>query len=51
MKNIEVNTYWDWEDFGFCFKVSRLPVHPEYWYQIDIHLLFFDCWINFISKI
>jgi hypothetical protein len=50
MKNIEVNTYWDWHEFGFCFKFSRLKNHPDYWYQIDIHFLFFDCWINFISK-
>ena len=51
MKNIEVNTYLDWVEFGFCFKIARLPHHPDYWYQIDMHFLFFSCWINFISKI
>jgi hypothetical protein len=51
MKNIELNTYWDWNEFGFCFKFCRLHYHPDYKYQFDIHFLFFDCWINFISKI
>lgn len=51
MKNVEINTYWDWHEFGFCFKFSRLKNHPDYWWQIDIHFLFFDMWINFISKI
>ena len=51
MKNIEVNTYWDWHEFGFCFKIARLPHHPDYWWQFETHFLFFDCWINFISKI
>ena len=50
MKNLEINTYWDWIEFGFCFKFSRLPYHPNFWWQIEIHFLFFDCWINFISK-
>lgn len=47
MKKIEVNTYWDWHEFGFCFKIARL----DYWYQIDMHFLFFSCWINLISKL
>jgi hypothetical protein len=51
MKNLEVNTYWDWHEFGFCFKIARLPHHPDYWWQIDMHFMFFSCWINFISKL
>jgi hypothetical protein len=51
MKNIQISTYWDWNEFGFCFKFCRLPYHPDYLYQFDIHLLFLDIWINFKSKI
>jgi hypothetical protein len=50
MKNLEIVSYWDWNEFGFSLKFSRLPHHPDYWWQIDIHFLFFDCWINFIEK-
>lgn len=50
MKNIEVNSYWDWYEFGFCFKFSRLKYRPDYLYQIEIHFLFFDLWISFINK-
>ena len=51
MKKIEVNTYWDWYEFGFCFKVLRLEYNPDYWCKVDIHFLFFNVWINFINKI
>jgi hypothetical protein len=49
--NMEVNAYWDWYEFGFCFKFSRLKYRPDYLYQIEIHFLFFDLWISFINKI
>ena len=51
MKDIQINTYFDIHEFGFCFKFSRLKYHPDYLYQIDIHLLFFCIWINFKSKL
>lgn len=47
---MDINTYWAWNEFGFCFKISRTGSHSDYLFMIDFHFLFFDCWINFYSK-
>ena len=47
---MDINWYWDWCEFGFCFKISKTGNHSDYCYLIDLHFLFFDCWINFYSK-
>lgn len=46
---MQINYYWDFKEFGFCFKVSKSEYKP-YKYMIDINILFFDCWVNLIKK-
>jgi len=43
--------YWSWNEFGFCFKILRVKQENIYWYQVDIHLLFYNLQFDFYSKI
>ena len=35
MKNMDINAYWDWEEFGFCFKISKTGNHTDVNLYVD----------------
>ena len=52
MKNrfIEPRIFWDWFDFGFMLKINKQNTLSDYYFAIDIQVLWFNLWIQCWEK-
>lgn len=46
MKHIKFDILWDWWHIGFMFLIYKFIKSADYYFCIDIQILWFNLWIQ-----